>query len=161
MEFNPIDKRKELCELLNGYNLKYEMHTSNDKDEEYNYLDGENICITVINPYIEEKLYIDLEDEGELTISFGEWHSHYYNDEEDYVNFLDDLKGIFNNEKCTCIIKSTKRWLSSRLINCDEELLYEKNIKSLPKEFQKEIESIHGFVYFNYWNNSSNKEINL
>lgn len=94
-----------------------------------------------------------------MTISFGEWHSHYYNDDESYKCFLDDLNGIFDNKKCTCIIKSAKRLLSSTLINNTEEESYKQKIKSFPEEFLKEIESIHGVVNIYYWNNDNNKEI--
>ena len=161
MEFNPLDKKSEICELLDNRKIKYELHTSNDEDEEYEYLENNDLCITAINSYYDVKLYIDLEDEGEMTISFGEWHSHYYNDDESFNCFLDDLNGIFDNKKCTYIIKSTKRQLSSTLINNTEEESYKQKIKSFPEEFLKEIETIHGVVNLYYWNNFDNKEINV
>lgn len=48
MEINPIDKKQEICSLLQQLNFQYEIHTSNS-EEEYEYLDENDICIMIPN----------------------------------------------------------------------------------------------------------------
>lgn len=159
MDINPIEKGTEICDFLNKRQLKYEIHSS-DSEEGYEYLEDGNICITVLNPFYEEKMYIDLEAYGEFTLSFNGWHSHYFGDEEEYQKLLDDLESLFSNKKCVLNIFSDDKWICSSLIDPTEEKSYKKVINSL-KEFRKEIEKLHGEVKYYYWNCKDNKVIEL
>lgn len=161
-EINPIDKKDEICKLLINCDVKYEIH-DNPLDEDYNYLEEGDLCITVINPTSEYPLYIDLEDMGEFTLSYYGWHNHYMSEKWDYGAMMDDLKNILNNMKCLINIYSGVRWLSSNLspkaIGKDYD--YRMDLNNLPTEFRKEITETKGRIELVYWDKSRNAVINL
>lgn len=161
-EINPIDKKDEICKLLINYNVKYEIH-DNPLNEDYNYLEEGNLCITVINPTSEYPLYIDLEDMGEFTLTYYMWHSHYMSEKWGYDAMMDDIKNILNNMKCLIIIHSGIRWLSSNLSPKDigKDYDYRVDLKKLPDEFRKEITKTRGRIELVYWDTSRNAIINL
>lgn len=161
MNFNPINKKDELCGMLENKKIEYEIHTSNDKSEEYEYLENGDLCITVINPNYEIYLYIDLEDKGEITLSFADWHSHYGIYEDEFNFLVDDINSILDNKKCSRVIRSGKGWLGSKLINSSEEGKYKEDLDKMPEIFKQEIESMRGSITFYYWNKAYNKEIDL
>lgn len=158
IEINPIRKKQDLCALLQKNNCEYEIHTSNDKD--YKYLNENDICITIPNSKCDYSIYIDLEDDGEFTLSYYKWHTHYYGDEWDYNRLSEDLIGILKNEKCVIIINSNKRWLYSGLSET-KNYNYKNDIKKLPKEFQKEIKELKGNVELFYWDVNDNVVIDI
>lgn len=63
------DVLQELCGLLSGY--RYELHYHDNG--EYEYLNETGVCITIFNPYSENKMYIDLQEE--FTLSYGAYLS--------------------------------------------------------------------------------------
>lgn len=152
MEINPIDKKQEICSLLQQLNFQYEIHTSNS-EEEYEYLDENDICIMIPNSNCEYPMYVDLEDDGEFTLSFYKWHMHYCCYEWDYNQLCKDLTDILKNSKCIIIINSNKRWLCSFLseTKVDRSYNYDNDIKRLSKEFQEEIKELKGNVELFYW----------
>lgn len=161
-EINPIDKKQEICSLLQKLNVQYEIHTSNSC-KEYEYLQEGDICITIPNSNCKYPIYIDLEDHSEFTLSYYKWHEHYSDEEWDYENLCRDLEGILKNDKCVIIINSSQRWLLSKLsetkINRDYD--YKNDIKNLPKEFQSEIKQLEGNVEFFYWDIKDNITIDI
>ena len=160
-EINPIDKRQELCSMLQKLNCKFETHTLNDK--EYTYLNKNDICITIPNSKCEYPIYIDLESNGEFTLSYYKWHTHYYGEEWDYNRLFEDLIGILKNQKCVIIINSNKRWLYSGLseTKIDKNYNYKNDIKRLPKEFKNEITELKGNVELFYWDVKDNVVIDI
>lgn len=134
---NPIKKEKDICKIIENYNLKYEIHGFPDILEEYKYIKGKDKCITILN---ENNLYIDLEDDGDIIVSYTNWHNHYFNA---YEKFIEDLENILKSKKCAVIISSRKRWLASYLEEPNHN--YVANIKNLPKEFISEIK-IMGWI---------------
>ncbi len=162
IEINPVDKERELCSLIEKFNYKYDVHTSNIESE-YEYLNEGDICITIPNPKCEYPIYIDLENKGEFTLTYYKWHSHYFGEEDGYKILCQDLIDILTNEKCVIIINSKKRWLYSGLseTKIDENYNYNKDIKNLPKEFQKEIKDLKGNIELFYWNTRNNVLINI
>lgn len=98
-------------------------------------------------------MYVDLEDDGEFTLSFYKWHMHYCCYEWDYNQLCKDLTDILTNSKCIIIINSNKRWLCSFLseTKVDRSYNYDNDIKRLSKEFQEEIKELKGNVELFYW----------
>lgn len=161
-EINPVSKKEELCSLIEKLNYQYEVHESN-LDKDYEYLNENDICITILNKTSEEKMYIDLEYNGELTLSYYMWHMHYYPDEENYNILCENLIDILNNNKCVIIINSNKRWLSSGLSNekVGMDYNYKNDIIKLPEEFQDEIKELGGNIELFYWDVRDNIIINI
>lgn len=152
-EINPINKKDELCALLDKTKNNYRIYQNGD-EKEYGYLQEGDLCITVENPNDENHLYIDLELDGEFTLSYYKWHQHYFPDITDFERLKTDIINILHNEKGLLIISSNKRWLSSRMPEetLDDTYDYKEDIKKLPKEFQEEIEEYGGFIEFYFWN---------
>lgn len=161
-EINPIDKKDEICKYLINHEVKYEIH-DNPLDEDYDYLEEGDLCITVINPTSKYPLYIDLEDMGEFTLTYYSWHNHYMSVKCYYEAMIDDIINILNNMKCLIIIHSGERWLSSDLSQnaIDKSYDYRMDLMELPSEFRKEITETKGRIELVYWDTSRNTIINL
>ena len=117
MELNPIDKAKDLLQLLKEY---YPLvKTKNDLG--YDWLEEEtDLCIEVLstdNPI--GKLYIVCEDGGEFTLCFDA-HAHYYSCEQEYQRMCSDLRDILNNEMCSANLysKSDGTWYGGGFFSC-------------------------------------------
>jgi len=162
IEINPIDKQQEICSLIKKQNCQYEIHHSGSS-KEYAYLKENDICITIPNSSCEYSIYIDLEDEGEFTLSYYKWHTHYFGDEWDYNRLCKDLIDILKNNKCAVVINSNKRWLYSGLseTKADQSYNYHNDLIKLPGEFQKEIKELKGSVELFYWDIKDNIVIDI
>lgn len=145
--------KEEICTILEELHCKYEIYTANNNIEEYRYLNGKDLCITVSNPTSSDPLYIDLEENGECMLSYSMWHDHYFQTGGSYPIFMEDLKGLLESNKCILTIKSNKRWLSSRISEgkIDKNYEYQKEIQRLPKEFQEELREVKGTMEYLYW----------
>ena len=162
MDINPIDKKNEICKLLDDLEAEYEIHTFGEMGEEYDYLEEGNICITVLNPTCQYKLYIDLEYYGEFTLSYYRWHAHYFPDEMDYEVLCNDLAAILNNTKCTENVSSKKRWIYNTLKEIKDIESYNfKVAESLPDEFIKELKKVGGSVELFFWDCNKNIRIDI
>ena len=159
---NPTDKKQEICSLLQKLSCQYEVHNFNS-DKEYEYLQENDICITIPNPNCEYSIYIDLEYNGEFTLSYYKWHGHYFGEEWDYSKLCEDLTDILKNNKCVIIINSNKRWLYSGLseTKIGKNYNYDNDIKKLPREFQDEIKELKGNVELFYWDSKDNIVIDI
>ncbi len=162
VEINPIDKKQEICSLLQELNCQYEIHNSNS-DKEYEYLNEGDVCITISNSSCEYPIYIDLEDDGEFTLSYYMWHEHYYSEEWDYNRLREDLCGILKNSKCVITVSSSKRWLYSALseTKIDKSCNFDNDIKKLPPQFQDEIKEFKGVIQLFYWDAKDNIVIDI
>ena len=147
-----LDKLQELCGLLSNY--KYEEHDHDDC--EYKYLDEASVCITILNPYSENKMYIDLEEE--FTLSYGAYHEHYNPDSDGYNEMVKTMQGILNNELCSAAMYSGEplKWLGSTTISKTESIqLPIKDIFSFilkTKEFKNRLNMDGGEVHYDFWN---------
>ena len=155
------DVLQELCGLLSGY--RYELHYHDNG--EYEYLNETGVCITIFNPYSENKMYIDLEEE--FTLSYGAYHEHYYPNSTDYKEMVQTIKGILDNELCSATMYSGEplKWLGSTTItNADSR---ERSIKDVfsfilkIKEFKIRLNTDGGEIYYNFWNPSDDKVIKI
>ena len=74
------------------------------------------LCITILNPYSENKMYIDLEEE--FTLSYGAYHEHFYPDRDGYNEMVKTINGILDNELCSATMYSGQplKWLGSTAI---------------------------------------------
>lgn len=149
---NTLDKLQELFDLLSNY--KYELHYRDDC--EYEYLEEGSVCITILNPYSENKMYIDLEEE--FTLSYGVYHEHFYPDCDGYNEMVKTINGILDNELCSATMYSGQplKWLGSTTITKAESLqLPIKDVFSFIlkiKEFKIRLHTDGGEVHYDFWN---------
>lgn len=129
-----ISETKKIIEFLKRKNLIYEKQKHNKILEEKGNFN--NICITVKNPKSKDNLYINIEDSEENTVSYKNWHSHYFYTSSNFI--IKDLKDIFENRKSIIIINSMKRWICCDLID-KNELNKEKKLKHCQKIYKKNL----------------------
>lgn len=99
----PIYKLYCMKAFLNDY--AYEVHTN--ADEGYDYLDDVSYCITLRNADGEE-LFIDLE--GEFTLSYGGWHTHYFDSNSEFECLKEDVMSILNNQLGSVTLQVDGKW---------------------------------------------------
>ncbi len=87
-EYNPMDKSNEIFDIVKKYSPTAHMISGDD----FKYIKAVNL--------VGNELYIDI-DNKEITLFFGNWHDHYYNDLSEYELFIENLTDIFNNRKFT------------------------------------------------------------
>lgn len=152
-EILPISRLPELLEMLKEHTV--EVHRFGDTDDEYKYLEEGSACITVLNPYQEDRLYIDLD--AEVTLTFGVFHTHYYPDLDGYSHFESDLFLLLQNELCSATLycEENKEWLGSRAINKEEISLGCRKVFDFIfkiKEFRDKVDKRGGEAHYHFWN---------
>ncbi len=85
-EYNPMDKSNEIFNIVKKYSPTADMISGDD----FKYIKAVNS--------VGSELVIDI-DSKEITLFFGNWHTHYYNDLSEYELFIENLTDIFNNRK--------------------------------------------------------------
>ena len=75
-DFDPTEKQGELLMLLSGQQVT--VHTSAEDD--FDYMENEDVAFVVKNPHSEEDLLIELC--GEFSVFFEKWHGEYPATEE-------------------------------------------------------------------------------
>jgi len=156
-----LDKLQELCDFLSG--CKYELHKRDDG--EYQYLDEESVCITIPNPYSDNKMYIDLEDE--FTLSYGAYHAHYDPDSDGYNEMVETIKGFLDNELCCASMYSGEplKWLGSTTLTKAESI--QRPIKDVfsfilkIKEFKIRLNTDGGEVHYDFWNPADDRIVKI
>lgn len=162
MEIDPVEKLDELCALLSDQQI--EVHKAPDTDPEYHYLGEGCVCITVLNPYSNSKMFIDLD--GEFTLTYGAYHSHFYADTGEYEEVVKAILGLLKNEICSASIYygTDKKWLGSTSIQKDDINKPFKEIFSFvlkEKEFKSKLKLYGGEVQYIFWNPSDNRTIQI
>ena len=159
-----LDKKEELCELLNG--CSYEIHQKDDG--EYHYLKDGDICITVRNSdENKENLYLDLDEE--FTLTFGAFHSHYECSQYGYEELVTDLKGIMESKIGVASIyhhyDGKLNWLGSRMISVEEA--ESQTVKQIfqhtyhTKDFRKDLEQYGGEAHYEFWDSRYDQTIKI
>ncbi len=121
MDINPIEKREALLSFLKELGVSPAVYHSGDAN--YEYLQGNDCCIAVKNPHDAERdLFVDLEDDGEFTVSLHAWHEHYAPDDEEYEALCRDVRGILENQYCPLVVFAGEDWQGSTLVHDDTEL---------------------------------------
>ena len=162
MEFNPIDKIPELMELLQPYGPMIRSRS----DESYAWLEEDSLCIEIPNANSDDNLIIECENEGEFTVCFACFHSHYFADDYWYVNMCEDLSNLLNNKFCSAAIfcGSNNEWKGSTIIEKDKISLPIEEIFSFVYEHDKFAEQLRtngGEARFDFWDVSLNKTMKL
>lgn len=162
VELNPIDQLDKLKMLL--ADVPFDVHRAGDTDEEYGYLEGDNVCLTVLNPYQDKELFIDLSDE--FTLSYTAFHCHYDPDLYGYKAMVSDLQGVLRNEICAAVIYHgpEKKWLGSASITkseCDKPIKEIFSFVYKQSEFKQKLKAHGGQVQFLFWDPVDDRTIDL
>lgn len=166
-EFESWDKLNEIRGLLDGMNIKYEVHCHDEG--EFSYLSDNEICIKIPNPYTDDTnrtVFIDLQDE--ISLYFGaEWHEHYCLNEEDYCEFCETLSEFMKNEICSAavFIGEDLRWHGSMI--ADRKSVAEKSAEKIfaecfhdsDKTFRRSWEEKGAEIHFRFWNPADDKTV--
>lgn len=128
------------------------------------YLGECYVCITILNPYSDSKMFIDLEDE--FTLTYGAYHSHFFADTGEYEEMVKEIQGLLKNEICSAALYygTDKKWLGSTSIPKDDINKPFKEIFSFvmkKKEFKSKLRSYGGEVQYIFWNPSDNRTIQI
>lgn len=91
---------KDICCLLDELGAKYKIYVKDDN--EYSYLEENELSIRIPNPYCSHAIFINLQ--SEISIYFADWHGHYCYDETDYAEFCETLSAILNNSVCSASV---------------------------------------------------------
>ena len=113
-DVDPIVKKEELMALLSAYNP--EVHTNND--DGFDELEDDDYSI-IIKCDGDEYLYVDYVD-GEFTLGFGGWHTHYNPYRKDYEDCLRTLNGILENRTAAVKVMSNGEWCGSWITSADK-----------------------------------------
>lgn len=127
-DVEPVEKLEELTELLKEYNPQ--IHTC--KDEGYNYLEEDDVCITLKNQFGKE-FYIDLNDE--FTISYDVWHCHYSPYQGEYEMLKEELKLLLTNTGYIFSVFIQDQWMGSMTL--EEPLTSKTQVKKQIQQFLK------------------------
>ena len=125
-DIDVMSKKEEIISILSSHDVV--IHTNSD--DGFDWL--EDGCVSII---IDNRMYINLD--GQITLGLGSWHTHYDAYRRDYNYFLNNLKGILDNEKCSMDIFCKDEWLYSNLIDAadiTEDGLRERAWKVLNQE---------------------------
>ena len=134
-----LDKKDDIMQVLSQYNPS--LHDSND--DGYDWLEEDGYSISIARAG-EEILTVDLE--GEFSLYFEGWHTHYAAYKRDYETLLADIKRITSNEMAAVIISCNGKWMGSTtaiasdinesyLINRVKSLLNDKEFLSKMKQY--------------------------
>ncbi|MBO5981802.1 MAG: hypothetical protein J6Q24_05075 [Clostridia bacterium] len=161
MDFNPIDKIPELTELLKAYNPIIRTKT----DKGYDWLAEDSFCIEIPNLNADKNITIECENEGEFTVCFAYFHSHYL-DDYGYSNMCEDLSNLLTGKTCSAAIfcGSGNEWKGSTIIEKEKLSLPVEEIFSFVFENKKSAEKLRtngGEARFDFWDGSLNKIIKL
>lgn len=143
-------KKDDLLQFLKGY----EVSVYSNSDEDYDYLEDNDLMLVVKNPYCDETL--DIELAGEFSLFFAGWHTHYFTYEYDYEEMKKDIMGLLKGDMGALIVETSEGWLGSSL--CKD------NVSHLTDEIQLLKNSFHhgetvdkfkrlgGRIKIVYWN---------
>ena len=146
---DPVNKLNDLLTLLNNC----EVEINDNKKEEYKYLADNHLSLKVINKENDNYMYIDLEDE--FSLFFGDWHNHFYPEEEYYQILKENIIGILKNDLCVFSIYSQNKWKASYL--SEPIFNQEEATKKLSNSF-KSIDKENITIKITYWDKTKNKE---
>lgn len=161
-DIEPMEKLDEICNHLKEHLPT--AHYPGDGDSEYDYLEPDCACITLKNPYNDGRMFIDLAD-GEFTVTYGAWHTHYLGCASGYQRFLKSVDGILTNRVCAASLFAgpEKHWLGSISVTKEEAEMGE--IRKIfhfvfkTPEFRKEIQEKGGVAEFRFWNPVDNRDV--
>lgn len=159
-EIDPVEKPDELCALF--ADQKLEIHKAPDSDPEYHYLREGCVCITVLNPYADSKMFIALD--AEFTLTYDAYHRHFSAETWEYEEPVKEVQSFLKNERCSAAIYcgAEKEWLGSKRIQKDET---DKSFQEIfpyilkEKEFRSKLNAYGGEVQYVFWDPSDNRTV--
>lgn len=143
-------KAEDLIQFLENY----EVDVLTNKDADCEYLDDNDLLLSVKNPYCDQTL--DIELAGGFSVFFAGWHAHYFTYEYDYRVMKKDILGILDGSFCVMVANTQEGWLCSVL--CSDDVLHVTDgIQILRKTIQNEeivekLISMGGCVQIIHWN---------
>ncbi len=159
-DIEPIAQLYDLCELLRSFHPTIHYPS----EPEYEYLEEGCACITVQNPFSDDKMFIDLA--GEFTLTCINNHTHYFSCQSGYESLKRDVVAILQNRLCSASLYSTKsgrHWLGSVYIS--KNGIRNQSIRDIFEfvlkysEFRKEVVEYGGVCEYRFWNPSDNRDI--
>lgn len=156
-DIDPVYKLYSMKAFLKDY--AYDVHTHSD--EGYDYLEDISYCITLKNPDGEE-LFIDLE--GEFTLSYGGWHTHYFASNSEFECLKEDIISILTNKLGAVTFFVDGEWFGSSTTTnpiVNKELAIEKVCDFLEnaKEFAKKVHQKGIEVSCKFWDSKLDSAI--
>ncbi len=152
---SPFEYKEELIKILKDYNPLVVKELNNF------------VSIEIKNNN-DNNLLIDLDDE--ITISFGNWHCHYYyEDKDDFDEAMNKVLNILNNNDCILLIYSNNNLLGSGS-SLDKSKYDETEALDFLKSFFGNF-SLNGYnnlfrengvtIKFVFWNEKDNYELTI
>lgn len=89
--------------------LQTTIHTPGEED--FEYLEGDGICIEADNPAGGEALYIDLGED--ITLSYGDWQAFYEAEEDDCALALENLRDLLADRLYVVNVFCREDWICS------------------------------------------------
>lgn len=112
-DFDPTEKQGELLMLLSGQQVT--VHTSAEDD--FDYMENEDVAFVVKNPHSEEDLLIELC--GEFSVFFERWHGEYPATEEGYAQMTQDVQAVLAGSAGALSLYTEDGWQGTAL--CTEK----------------------------------------
>lgn len=112
-DFDPTEKQGELLMLLSGQQVT--VHTSAEDD--FDYMENEDVAFVVKNPHSEEDLLIELC--GEFSVFFEKWHGEYPATEEGYAQMTRDVQAVLAGSAGALSLYTEDGWQGTAL--CTEK----------------------------------------
>lgn len=91
---------EEICGLLDELDVKYAIRRKDDN--EYSYLEENELSIKLPNPYVSHAIFINLK--REISLFFADWHAHYCYEEADFSELCETLAAILKNTVCSASV---------------------------------------------------------
>ncbi len=113
-EYEPLEKLDEILAVVEAFHPQMITPDSMKKttDDEAQDAKEEWVVIRCVNDAGQE---LDIEVADEITLFFGDWHTHFYDETGTYEEFFDILKGIVHNEKIVVCTYQNDKWSGSFL----------------------------------------------
>lgn len=99
-DFEISEIAEDIYRLLDAPGIKYKIQSKDDN--EYSYLEENELSISIPNPYLSHAIFINLQ--SEISLFYANWHAHYLYDETDHAEFCETLAAILNNMLCSASV---------------------------------------------------------
>ncbi len=160
--FGIIEAAKEICGLLDKLDVKYAIRRKDDN--EYSYLEENELSIRLPNPYVSHAIFINLQ--REISLFFANWHAHYCYEEADFSELCETLAAILKNAVCSAsvFLGEGEEWNGSVLAE-------KSNVEGKPPEetfvgsrimaqvYKEQWEKSGAEVQFVFWDPKYNKKV--
>lgn len=164
MDIEIAEFAEDICCLLDDLGAKYTLHGKDNN--EYSYLEENELSIRLLNPCVSHAIFINLQ--SEISIFFANWHAHYCYEEADFSELCETLAAILRNTVCSAsvFLGEGEEWNGSVLAE-------KSNVESKPPEeafagsrimaqVYKELwEKSGAEVRFVFWNPNDNKTVKI